>query len=94
MKAEVEVKAKAKKEEKKCRSTSIDAENAKGLLKDSRMWEREANCSHALTVGRKNLKESFQVSVLQKALKVRKPPPVDPVLRSSREVNRPSVVHR
>lgn len=55
--------------------------------KGSRMWEREGNRLPALIAGRRSQKEFFQVSVLQKVLKVPGPLPVGPALRSSPEVN-------
>jgi hypothetical protein len=54
----------------------------------------EGNPSHVLLAGGRSPKEFFQVSVLQKVLKVPGPPPVARVLRSSPEVNQLPVVHR
>jgi hypothetical protein len=50
--------------EMSCQSTSIDAENVKKLLKDSRRWGRGEIGSCAPFVERRNLKRSFPLSAL------------------------------
>jgi len=78
----------------RCRFTNIDAGSVNDFSKGSRMWEREGNCLPALIAGRRSPKEFFQVSVLQRVLKVPGPLPVDQALRSSPEGNGSPVVHR